>query len=308
MKKFSIIILILLPFFLIYFVSLAGKIYSAYSSIELISMSIRDSDHTFEEGEILEMRVEESHYIEIEFNPDNASNKSYTVAKYDESVISYNNHGLIEAVGEGVTTLIFTSLSNSSIFTELTVHVRDDQLRDFTLPTSEINIKIGGKEQINPVYEPKNPVEEQKGFTYTSLDPSIATVDSNGYVTGVSEGETYIVVKSTYLGKEKQVKVKVSEHGAGSAYFNLEKEEGYSYAIWHEDTIELYDHITIVNGSRKDYVFDVTSANGVDTTYLESDGILRFTQKGVLVTVNLYRKTSDSKVKIDDISIKYIAN
>lgn len=315
MKKFSIIILILLPFFLIYFVSLAGKIYSTYTSTNLETLVIKDKNHTFEEGEILELRVgieeESSHYIMLEFNPENASNKTYSIAKYDESVIKFTrgnkDDGIIEAVGEGVTHLIFTSLWNSSITTELTVRVFDDQLRDFNLQSKELSVKVGGKADIKPTYVPYNPVEEQKGFIYTSQNPSIATVNQYGTVTGVSIGETYIVVKSKYLGEEKLVKVTVTEHGAGEAYFTLENSKGVDYVAWSEKQIDLFDWIAIEGAAtKKDFKFHVEEYTGsINTTNLQNDGILIFNEKGSFVTVGLYRKSVSIENRIDTISIRY---
>lgn len=56
-------------------------------------------------------------------------------------------------------------------------------------------IKVGSTSTITPTFTPSNTTD--KGVTYVSLNPSIATVDDKGVVTGVAEGTATINVRST---------------------------------------------------------------------------------------------------------------
>lgn len=52
---------------------------------------------------------------------------------------------------------------------------------------------------------------------WTSLDPTIATVDNYGHITGVSRGETFVILSFDNLpGVEVQIRVSVADTSAGS--------------------------------------------------------------------------------------------
>ncbi|GAA0087027.1 hypothetical protein UT300007_34680 [Clostridium sp. CTA-7] len=58
-----------------------------------------------------------------------------------------------------------------------------------------ISLEVGGNKGLTIAYIPENTTE--KAVEYTSLNPEIAAVDSNGKVTAVKEGQTTVEVKST---------------------------------------------------------------------------------------------------------------
>ncbi len=72
---------------------------------------------------------------------------------------------------------------------------------------SSLTLQQGTGKVLTPKYSPAKAVEG-KAVTWTSDDPSIATVDENGYVTAVSEGKTYIRVTPA-VGKAGKCKVTV---------------------------------------------------------------------------------------------------
>ncbi|MFK7899266.1 MAG: Ig-like domain-containing protein [Cyclobacteriaceae bacterium] len=53
---------------------------------------------------------------------------------------------------------------------------------------------VGDSETIRAIYSDENEDTSSTGFTWSSSSPSIATVDSNGLVTGITKGETTIYV------------------------------------------------------------------------------------------------------------------
>ncbi len=54
---------------------------------------------------------------------------------------------------------------------------------------------------------------------WTSLDPTIAAVDAYGHITGVSRGETFVILSFNNLpGVEVQIKVSVADTAAGSDF------------------------------------------------------------------------------------------
>lgn len=75
-------------------------------------------------------------------------------------------------------------------------------------------------------------------ITYTSYDPSVATVDANGVITGVAEGETTILVKAGTI--RKAVKVTVVERN---------KLNNVSYKTYKNITAMDWSDVGIGNGA-----------------------------------------------------------
>ena len=62
---------------------------------------------------------------------------------------------------------------------------------------------------------PENTSEANE--VWTSLDPTIATVDNYGHITGVARGETFVILSFNNLpGVEVQIRVSVADTSAGS--------------------------------------------------------------------------------------------
>ena len=70
---------------------------------------------------------------------------------------------------------------------------------EVTLLYSDCSVKVG--EQCTILYEVSN--QAQVDLTFTSNDPNIATVDNNGVVTGIGEGNTFIKVNYSMNGKNQ---------------------------------------------------------------------------------------------------------
>lgn len=136
------------------------------------------------------------------FTPSNASS-SITWSINNESVASISNNGLVTAVKEG--TAIVKATTENGIVATGTVEV---------LPVPESVslidpgiIYVGYSRTLEPQVFPTNSVTT---FKWISSNKSIATVDSNGSIRGVSPGRTTITV-STDNGKSASIDVMVEE-------------------------------------------------------------------------------------------------
>lgn len=69
------------------------------------------------------------------------------------------------------------------------------------------SIKVGNDLQLKLTTTPSDSSIET--LTYSSSDESIATVNSNGIVTGVSKGKVTITVHDEYTDKEKSVTITI---------------------------------------------------------------------------------------------------
>lgn len=76
-----------------------------------------------------------------------------------------------------------------------------------TFTTTSSSIRVGKDLQVKLQMQPSNASIDP--ITYTSSDETIATVNQNGIVTGVSTGTVTITVNDAYTGTTKSVKLTV---------------------------------------------------------------------------------------------------
>lgn len=113
--------------------------------------------------------------------------------------------------------------------------------KTITIEEPDMNIAVGGNKQIN--IKDKSDLGEE--IEFISNDVSIATVDSNGLVTGVSEGETYVTIKG--------VSTKFSQ----------------TIGIYVSNNVDVIVFNTI-NPAVKNYLNNVTSWDTDETSFLAS--------------------------------------
>ncbi|MFI3305579.1 MAG: Ig-like domain-containing protein [Rikenellaceae bacterium] len=145
---------------------------------------------------------------EVESKTFTATSNSLNEIKWSsslESVATIDDDGVITVVAAGETTITATidgtEVSDSC---KLTITESDPVVALTT--TSISSLAIGGTTQIDASVAPS-----RYTLTYTSNDPTVATVDADGVMTGVAAGETTITVSVSGEGTtyDKTVSVNV---------------------------------------------------------------------------------------------------
>lgn len=139
-----------------------------------ITLSSELSSVTMKEGETLEIPVETN------------DGKYVTFRSSDESIVSVDDDGMIIGEGVGSAIITVTSISNPDIFITIAVTVNKNVI--LTTTVSSLTVTVGLTESLT--YETNDTV------TFSSSDPSVASVDDEGVVTGVAEGTSTITVTS----------------------------------------------------------------------------------------------------------------
>lgn len=98
---------------------------------------------------------------------------------------------------------------------------------------STVSVNVGATSSVTLV---KNPVDSDESITWSSADTSIATVDSNGKITGIKAGSTVIYAKSSRTGMQAQCVVIVSAQSTNATGISLSQtnatiETGMSLAL-----------------------------------------------------------------------------
>jgi len=170
---------------------------------------------------------------------------------------------------------IFSALMMGAFVLALTACGSDkpSATKSVTLSETAVTLTVGATYQINAVTDPAN-----QELTYTSQKPDVATVDADGLVTAVSNGETIILVKS---GDAKAtLNVTVGEAGPSSKIPEPDAVSG-KYLVIFRFNAEVCNDVVFV-GTYNDWSSDAANCTVFqpyyggaafnDETFTDADG------------------------------------
>ncbi len=227
MKKVVILLLIVLPFVLIYFISITGRILEKYSHIYVENVLVSEEKEVMKEGQVIKEyhQLEDGNMIEIdkgklktfkiEVAPESASNQTIDIKNFNKEICQYDydeKTGIIIITGlkYGTATLEFASKEDSKIKFTLKIKVNDAIPTGFTVSTKSITIRPNVTEQLSSLvsieWTPNTVKEEYKKYTCKSSNENIFTIDEyNNIKAGSQEGVAELIIESIFDPNMKQV-------------------------------------------------------------------------------------------------------
>ncbi len=131
--------------------------------------------------------------------PDNATDKSVTWSSSDPSIASVDQSGLITALEIGTAIVTITSVSDPDVTAEIEVTVISETsivaVTGITLIPSHLDMTPGESATLTAEVQPDAATD--KSVTWSSSDPSIATVTETGQVTAIATGSAIIYASSS---------------------------------------------------------------------------------------------------------------
>lgn len=202
--KISLIIFIIVAIITIFIVLNKGNIFG----IRLIKVSGVE----VEETHTIQL-VADDYYLSVDNGVTNAyvtidgvdRLDGFELVSSDEEVISVQNNKLV-AVDEGVATVTAIS-SEYNIQSEITVNVVTFATK-LNVSSEYKTIDVGEQTQMSYTTSPKSATVNVK---YASSDETVATVDSNGIVTGISSGYVSIILTDEISGKTTSYAIEVND-------------------------------------------------------------------------------------------------
>ena len=149
-------------------------------------------------------------------NPDNATNKTVTWTSSNTSVATVDANGKITAIKAGTAT-ITAKAGDKSAFCVVKVTQR---VTSVTLNTSSLILRENDTAQLIATVGPEDATD--KTVTWTSSNPAIVFVDSNGQVKAISLGSATITAKAGEISATCEVKV-TNDVAGGSEGFGEEE-------------------------------------------------------------------------------------
>lgn len=148
-----------------------------------------------------EFRVNDKAQLDIIYNPKNTTQKGVTWSSSDETVVSINDKGVIEALKEGSAEITATSVHSDQITAQATITVEEEltipvvDVQSLTLSASATTGYVGKTAQITAEILPSDATN--KTLLWQSSDEEIATVNPKGKVSFNKAGEVTITAISS---------------------------------------------------------------------------------------------------------------
>ena len=147
--------------------------------VETITISSAGSANSINVGQTLQLAA-----VVL---PSSATDKTYTWSSSNDAVATVSASGLVTAVTEGNVSITARAADGSFVEGVFNLSVTKVQVSSISL-SGPNQVEVGKTIQINYVVNPSTATYAD--VLFTSSDESIATVDENGIVTGVSAGES----------------------------------------------------------------------------------------------------------------------
>ena len=171
--------------------------YDTPQSVAVTGMTLQEDKVTVEKGKTVT--------VNAVITPSYATKKGITWTSSDTSVATVSN-GIIKGVGEGTATITATTKDGGFTDTcEVTVY--SNSVTGITLSDKVIELGTGYTAKLKATVYPTNATD--KSVTWTSADPAVASVSSDGTVTGLSYGKTTVTATTNDGGKTASCIVKV---------------------------------------------------------------------------------------------------
>ncbi|WP_175412992.1 Ig-like domain-containing protein [Clostridium sp. AWRP] len=234
--------------------------------------------------------------------PENATYKTVKWISSDSDVARvFNDYsGAVTGVKEGTATITAVSNDDNTIKAEykLTV-IPKISVTGITLDKTDETLSAGNSIKLVPTIQPDNAAD--KNVTWASSDTSIATVDRDGKVTGVSAGGPVVITATTEDGKETAtcnitVTKKVDVTGVTLDISSKDLEVG--------DEFQLIPTVNPDNASNKNVTWSSS-----DTTIgsVDENGKVKALKAGkvdITVTTDDSKKTAVCSVNVNDKDLK----
>ncbi len=234
--------------------------------IPVASITLSNSELLMTEGETTDL-------IAI-IRPENATDKSVIWTSSDESIVTVDQNGNVNAIKAGNAIVTATATNGSQAICYVTVVPLVIAVESISVYPATLDIEIGESATLTASITPENATD--KTITWRSSDKSIATVSSDGIVTGIAEGIAIIYASSSNgLTAECIVNVHpgvVEVLSISLSNSELLMREGY--------TAELFAIIRPENATDKSVVW--TSSNESIVT-VDQNGLVTAIKQGIAI-------------------------
>ena len=140
-------------------------------------------------------------YVTANVSPGDATDTKVKWTSSDSSICSVDSNGKIVGLKEGTVTITATSNDNPQAYDYIVVNVKPNLMEKLVLDRVEDILQVGNEIKLYTTIYPSNTT--YKELVWSSSDEKVATVDENGIVKVVGQGNAII---SVYAKKQPEIK------------------------------------------------------------------------------------------------------
>ena len=230
--------------------------------------------------------------------PTDATNKNVSFISDHPEIASVNQSGEITALSSGSAIITLTAADGSGVIKIIDVVIRQS-ISSLTIENNDIALNVGECMPLDVLIDPIDAYNKE--LTYTSSDPSVASVDNNGNITALSSGKTVINIRSTDQS-EKELRVEINVTNPVKS-IKFEKD---SYELTVGEKLLLTVSILPNDADNKDVIFE---SSNEDIVRINSRGKITAVQEGSAF-ITVYSKENSEvtdnciiTIKSKDVSI-----
>ena len=288
MKKTIVLILLILPIFLMITISFAGRVFAIYNHVYVESVYFVDElENKIDKNEEIKLDIGETFQTKIKIYPELATNKNVTYVSQKEKICTIDENGLITGVAYGTTSVIVKTEDGDKTASIL-IRVTKDNVTGVTLSTDNMNLAVGEIQTLYAEITPETALN--KNVKWDSSDATVVSVDANGKLKALKEGEATIIVTTVDGGYTDTCSVVVSATKKSPLEFTIKPLEGSSICFTSEQVIILKNYLTFdpeVISSLQTVKFAINSGDNYATVD-ETTGVITFKTANKTVYVVAY--------------------
>lgn len=189
--------------------------------------------------------------------PENASDKAVTWTSSNTSVATVDSNGKVTTKAAG-NAIIKATTHDGGLTASCTLTVKNVPVQSVAIEKSTYVVEKGESVKLKAVITPSNATIQT--VTWSSSDPSVATVDASGNVKGLKLGTAIITVKTTDGGHTNSATVTVQNSHPVSVSLSAETLT-LSGVAYIKDETELVQQIDKICQEDGNYVFLTVTAD-----------------------------------------------
>ena len=175
--------------------------------------------------DIVEVTIKEGDSVTLTatVKPDDAADKSVSWSSSDDAVASVAD-GVVTGVKAGSATItVKTNDGGKTATCAVTVEAKAVAVESVSLDKSELSLEVGEEATLTATVSPADATDKE--VSWSSSDPSVATVDDSGKVVAKAPGTTAVTVTTKDGGKSASCAVTVKAKGVAVESVSLDKSE-----------------------------------------------------------------------------------
>ncbi|MBQ4026277.1 MAG: Ig-like domain-containing protein, partial [Bacteroidales bacterium] len=175
--------------------------------------------------DIVEVTIKEGDSVTLTatVKPDDAADKSVSWSSSDDAVASVAD-GVVTGVKAGSATItVKTNDGGKTATCAVTVEAKPVAVESVSLDKSELTLEVGDEATLTATVSPADATDKE--VSWSSSDPSVATVDEGGKVVAKAPGTTAVTVTTKDGGKSASCAVTVKAKGVAVESVSLDKSE-----------------------------------------------------------------------------------